>query len=134
MAYTLNGRLNASDTKLELKDVAVVDDYGGKGPLNGNISYKNFKDFRMDATLLMRGLKAIDIPDADSPIMVYGSASLSGRGHIAGPFNALQVDADVSTSGPGTVNVPLGSSSTAHGSDLLTSSSRSPRRMRTTSL
>ncbi len=120
VAYTLNGRLNASDTKLELKDVAVVDDYGGKGTLNGNISYKNFKDFRMDATLLMRGLKAIDIPDADSPIMVYGSASLSGRGHIAGPFNALQVDADVSTSGPGTVNVPLGSSSTAHGSDLLT--------------
>ena len=120
VAYTLDGGLTLDDTGLRFDNISVADDYGGKGTLGGGISFKELKDFRMDATLLMRRLKAIDIPDADSPIMVYGDVALSGRGKITGPFNALYVDADVATSGTGNVNVPIMSSSTAHGSDLLT--------------
>ncbi|MBR5906641.1 MAG: translocation/assembly module TamB domain-containing protein [Bacteroidales bacterium] len=120
VAYTLNGPLSLDDTGLKFNKIDVADDYGGKGTLTGGLSFRNFKDFRMDASLLMRRLKAIDIPDENSPIMVYGDLSLSGRGKITGPFNALYVDADVATSGDGIVNVPIPSSSTAHGSDLLT--------------
>ncbi len=120
VAYTLDGRMGLSDTGLEFNNISVTDDYGGKGTLGGGISFKDFKNFRMDASLMMRRLKAIDIADANSPIMVYGDLALSGRGKISGPFNALYVDADVSTSGEGNVNVPIMSSSTAHGSDLLT--------------
>ena len=120
VAYTLDGRMGVSDTGLAFDKITVTDDYGGKGTLGGGINFKEFKDFRMDATLMMRRLKAIDIADADSPIMVYGDLALSGRGKITGPFNALYVDADVSTSGEGNVNVPVMSSSTAQGSDLLT--------------
>ena len=120
VAYTLNGPLSLDDTGLKFKKIDVADDYGGKGTLTGGLSFRNFKDFYMDASLLMRRLKAIDIPDENSPIMVYGDLSLSGRGKITGPFNALYVDAEVATSGDGIVNVPIPSSSTAHGSDLLT--------------
>lgn len=120
VAYTLNGPLGLDDTGLKFNKIDVADDYGGKGTLTGGLSFRNFKDFHMDASLLMRRLKAIDIPDENSPIMVYGDLSLSGRGKITGPFNALYVDAYVATSGDGIVNVPISSSSTAHGSDLLT--------------
>ena len=120
VAYTLDGPLDLSETGLQFNKVSVSDDYGGKGTLTGGISFRNFKDFKMDASLMMRRLKAIDIPDENSRIRVYGNLSLSGRGKITGPFNALYVDADVSTSGDGMVNVPVSSSSTAQGSDLLT--------------
>lgn len=121
VAYTLNGNMSLDDNGLEFNNINVSDDYSGRGTLGGRIAFKELKDFRMDASLRMKGLKAIDIPDDNSPIMVYGDLSLSGRGTISGPFNALSVDADVFTSGNGNVNVPLPSSSTAKGtSNLLT--------------
>ena len=121
VAYLLNGSISLDDNGLQFNDITVNDDYGGSGVLSGRLNFKELKDFRMDASLRMRRLKAIDIPNEDSPIKVYGDLSLSGRSTISGPFNALHVDADVSTAGEGNVNVPLSSSSTARGaSDLLT--------------
>ena len=120
VAYTLDGVMSIDGNGLKFKNIAVSDDYGGKGTLGGGIAFHELRDFNMDATLMMRRLKAIDIPDQDSPIMVYGDLALTGRSRITGPFNSLYVDADVATSGAGNVNVPVMSSSTAHGSDLLT--------------
>ncbi len=121
VAYTLDGTATIDDKGLHFGDIKLADDYGGRGTLSGGIAFHELKDFRMDATMRMRNLKAIDIPDEDSPIMVYGDLALSGRSHISGPFNNLYVDADVATSGDGNVNVPISSSSTASkGNDLLT--------------
>jgi len=121
VAYTLDGRMKLDDQGLKFDNIMVTDDYGGSGSLGGGIQFKYLKDFYMDASMRMRRLKAIDIHDANSPIMVYGDLALSGRSTIRGPFNALSVDADVSTSGEGNVSVPLPSSATAKGgSSLLT--------------
>ena len=127
VAYTLDGKMSLDDKGLKFNNILVTDDYGGTGHLNGGISFRHLKDFNMDASLRMHQLRAIDIPDENSPIMVYGDLALSGRSTINGPFNALSVDADVSTAGTGNVNVPLSSSSTAKSSSTLLTFTQPPR-------
>ena len=120
VAYTLDGSVSAGNKGLTFNNIKVTDDYDGKGVLSGSLNFRELKDFKMDATLRMLGLKAIDIPDPESRIMIYGDLALTGVGKIKGPFNALSVDADVRTAGSGNVNVPLSGASTAQTSDLLT--------------
>ena len=120
VAYILNGTMGLDEGGLKFNDINVTDDFGGSGTLSGGLAFKYLKNFRMDTRLRMRQLKAINIPDEDSPILVYGDLALSGFGRISGPFNALHVDADVATDGTGNVSLPLPSSATAQGNDLLT--------------
>ena len=119
VAYTLNGTMGIDAKGLQFNGIGVKDDYGGLGVLNGSLGFRNLKDFKLDALLDMHKLKAIDIP-VKSASALYGDLSVSGKGSISGPFDALHIDADLATAGTGNVNVPIPSSSAASGSDLLT--------------
>lgn len=118
--YSLNGTTSIVDNKLIFNNIGVIDEYGGMGVLQGGVSLGDFKAPRIDASLEMNRLKAIDIPGPESHIRVYGDLSVSGNGRIRGPFNALGIDAEVSSAGSGLVNVPVSAASAASESDLLT--------------
>ena len=119
--YTLNGTVGITDNNtLTFNNIGVKDAYGGMGVLQGSLALGNFKSPRIDASLDMNRLKAIDIPGPESYIRVYGDLSVSGNGRVRGPFNALGIDGDVITAGSGLVNVPISASSAASEGDLLT--------------
>lgn len=119
VTYIVNGTMTLDGSYAHFNSMGVKDAHGGLGVLNGTLKYKDLKDFRIDAGLDMSRLKAIDIP-MQSEAAIYGDLAISGNGHISGPFSSLYVDADISTAGSGTVNVPISSSSSASGSNLLT--------------
>ena len=120
VTYILDGTVSISDNKLNFNNIGVKDEYGGMGILTGHLALGNFKSPRIDVTLDMNRLKAIDIPKANSPILIYGDLAVSGSGRVRGAFNALGIDADVVSAGAGTVNVPIPSSSSASNGNLLT--------------
>ena len=117
--YTLNGTAGIDNNTVTFNNIGVQDEYGGMGVLQGSLALGNFKSPRIDATLDMNRLKAIDIPGPESHIRVYGDLAISGSGRIRGPFNALGIDADVYSAGNGLVNVPVSASSAASEGDLL---------------
>lgn len=119
--YTLDGSATIDERGLTFNNIGVKDEYGGIGVMQGSLGFRELKNFNMDATLDMSRLKAIDIPTMGSGRLgyVYGDLAISGNSRISGPFNALHVDADISTAGSGNVNVPIPESATAQGSDLL---------------
>ena len=118
VVYTVNGTTTLDGEYAHFNGMGIKDAHGGLGVLNGSLRYKGLKDFRLDASMDMSRLKAIDIP-MQGETAVYGDLSISGKSHITGPFNALYLDADIATAGDGVVNVPISSSSSASGSDLL---------------
>ena len=118
--YTLNGTLGIDNNTLSFNNIGVKDEYGGIGVLKGSLALGNFKSPRIDALLDMNRLKAIDIPGPESYIRVYGDLAVTGSGRIRGSFNALGIDADISSAGSGLVNVPISASSAASEGDLLT--------------
>lgn len=120
VTYILDGTVSIADNKINFNNVGVKDEYGGMGILTGHLALGDFKSPRIDATLEMNRLKAIDIPKANSPILIYGDLAVSGSGRVRGAFNALGIDADVVSAGAGTVNVPIPSSSSASNGNLLT--------------
>ena len=119
VTYIINGTMNLDGKYANFNSMGIKDTHGGIGVLNGSLKYKDLKDFRLDAGVDMSRLKAIDIP-MQTDAAIYGDLAISGKSHISGPFNSLYVDADISTAGDGTVNVPISSSSSASGSNLLT--------------
>ena len=119
VAYTLNGNMDVQDNILHFNNIGIKDDYAGLGVLKGSLNLGNFTKPALDASLDMRSLKALDIPFGESGIGIYGDLAVSGNGTISGPFSDLGVNANIFTSGAGSVNVPLSSSLAASSSDLL---------------
>ena len=124
VTYILDGTVGVNDNKLLFNSIGVKDEYGGMGVLTGSLDMRKLSAPRIDAELEMHRLKAIDVPNSNSPIFIYGDLAVTGNGRVRGPFSALGIDADVSSAGPGTVNVPVSSSSAASGSNLLTFKTR----------
>ena len=118
--YSLDGTSSIHNNTLTFNNIGVKDEYGGMGVLRGDVAFGDFKSPRIDASIDMNRLKAIDIPGPESRIRVYGDLAVSGNGRIRGAFNALGIDADIATAGSGLVNVPVSSSAAASGGDLLT--------------
>ena len=122
VTYILDGTASVGENGLLFNNIGIKDEYGGIGVMQGRLGFRELKNFNLDASVDMNRLKAIDIPTLGSGRLgyVYGDLAISGSSRISGPFNALHVDANISTAGSGNVNVPIPESSTAQGSDLLT--------------
>ncbi len=120
VAYTLDGTLGVQDNIVSFNNINVKDDFDGSGLIRGSLDLGKLVSPTLDASLDMRSLKAINIPFGESEIGIYGDLAVSGNGRVKGPFNNLDIDAAILTSGPGSVNVPISSSVAASGSDLLT--------------
>lgn len=120
VAYTLNGSLGLDGSRLIFNNIGIGDDYGGLGVLKGNLNFGNLSKAMLDASIDMHKLRALDVKDRGSNDGVYGELALDGKASIKGPFNALALNADISTAGEGSVHVPTNSSASAAVSDLLT--------------
>ena len=118
--YTIDGPLRLDDSGLYLDDVTIRDMDNGTCRVNAALAFKQFKDFQLNGRLSLNNFKLLDTPET-AKLPVYGLLRASGTASARGPFDALAVDADLSTSGDGHVHIPLSGSLTgAKNSSLLT--------------
>lgn len=116
--YVIDGPFSIGEDGIQFSTLAVHDSDGGSGNLSGKLGFYNLKDFTLDAGLDFDNLKFIDI--IQSGHGVYGLVHASGHAGIKGPLNSLEIDADLSTSGPGNIHIPTFGSATGTTSNLLT--------------
>lgn len=117
--YTINGPFRIEKDGIKLENIAIQDDEHGSATLNGMLLHNNFKDTKLDARLSFRQLKVVDTPE-NAANAFYGHMKASGSANVNGPFEALQIDANVTTDGNGDIHVPLSGKLSSTRGQLLT--------------
>lgn len=117
--YTLSGPLHIDGSGLYFDKLDLHDDTGGSGDVQGALRFKHLSDFQLDTRLAFSNLKVVDAAEkTGSPF--YGLLRASGSASVTGPFNALLIDANVSTSGDGNIHIPTSGKLSKTNSNLLT--------------
>ncbi len=117
--YTLNGDINFSESGVEFSNLKLNDQDGNIGKIYGGLSYRFFKNIRLDTHLDFKNLQILNSKESDNPL-IYGNASGSGKIYINGPLNNIKMDAQIATIGKSEIHVPLSSSSSANNNNTLT--------------
>ena len=119
VTYTLDGPVEVNDKAITLQDLNVSDGKTGKGTLKGTLSHDHLKHMNLDASLRFRQLEALDLKEQDKKGF-YGNILASGNIVVHGPLNDLRLEAQASTSGDGSIHIPLNSALVGSTSNLLT--------------
>lgn len=118
VSYTLVGPLLIDGSGCHLDGIQVRDDAGGSGSISGGINFEHLRDFNLATRLTFNNLKLVDAePRASAPF--YGLLRASGSASVTGPFNAILVDANVSTAGDGNIHIPTAGKLASSSGNLL---------------
>lgn len=117
--YIIHGPIHLNEKFISFTDLQISDFHNGNAILSGNISHKSLKDMYIDANLTFNNLLALNTTEYDNSTF-YGTAYASGLIAVTGPFNDLNITAQVSTNDNTAIHVPLSSGSSATTTDLIT--------------
>lgn len=116
--YICNGPFKMDSYGVTFEDVSVTDRLGGSGKAYGGLTYDHFKNIALDMSFDVNRMKCINIPASQSKGF-YGNLSGSGRVGLKGPLNAIVIDVDVATDGPGQFHIPTASNGKNKSTNLL---------------
>ncbi len=120
VSYSLNGPMELDNDGLYFKDITVGDGSpDGRGNIEGALLFDKPKSFRMDTRLRFDNLLVVNAPEKDNQ-GVYGRLRASGNAELSGPFETLNINAAVRTSGTGELHIPTSGSAVAGTGNLLT--------------
>jgi len=104
VAYTVSGPISVDRNGAYMNQVAILDNDGGSMVVNGALRYQQLKDFQIDGRVNLSNLKVLDSPERPG-VPFYGFLRTSGSATVRGTLTALNLDADISTSGDGNVHI-----------------------------
>jgi hypothetical protein len=117
-AYTVNDKLNVTNSVINIDKMVLKDYKGGKGEANGKVDLNNISNPTLDITLDAENLMALNTTFKDNHIY-YGVAYGSGKFSFTGPVDNMKIDIKATT-GEGTIfNIPLNTSVTAIDYDFI---------------
>ncbi|MCF0175209.1 MAG: translocation/assembly module TamB domain-containing protein [Bacteroidales bacterium] len=117
--YAVNGNFHVDEYGAYFDNVTLTDAYGGRGRIQGMLTYNHFYDLGTDLRITFREMELLSNREEDNAGF-YGNLSGSGSVAVKGPVNDIFVDINARTSGPGAIHIPLSGSSTSGKSNLLT--------------
>lgn len=116
--YVCNGPFRMDSSGIRFTDVSVTDRTGGSGRAFGGLTYDHFRNIGLDMGFDVKGIRCIDIPASQNKGF-YGNLRGTGRVGLTGPLNAILIDVDVATDGPGQFHIPTASGGKNRSTDLL---------------
>ena len=116
--YYVEGPLHLDNNGLYFDNLDVKDRYNGSGNVSGGIAFDRFKDIRMNTRIRLDNIECLNTSAADNSSF-YGRVFGTGRMNINGPFNALDLDIEATTTKEGSFHIPLSGASAYGGNDLL---------------
>ncbi len=117
-AYTVNDKLNVSNSVINIDKMILTDYRGGKGEANGKVDLNNLSNPTLDVTLDANNLMALNTTFKDNHIY-YGVAYGTGRFSFKGPVDNMKIDIKATTQEGTVFNIPLNSSVTAVDYDFI---------------
>lgn len=116
--YTLDGPVRINSDGVFFDNISVKDGSSGSGTLKGELRHSQLKHIRLNAGINFDNLLVMDTatPTDGGP---YGRFRASGNATMSGPFEALQIDANVATSGEGNIHVGMSGALSSSGPGTL---------------
>lgn len=116
--YKVDGDISLNSNGVSFDDVSVHDKNGANGRITGGISWKNFKDFRLNIGMDIDKMQVLDLEENMNPAF-YGRIAATGKASLEGPIEAIMLKADAQTVGQGELHIPMNASSSMARSNLL---------------
>jgi len=116
--YLMNGGMEFTEDKIDVKDVKIVDKNGNEATISGYVSHDFLRDMKLDLGLKFRNLECLDIPETPGAAF-YGTATASGSVSVTGPVDDILIGAEVRTGGNTSIHVPLSNSYAASSNEIL---------------
>ncbi len=116
--YYVSGPLRLDNSGVYFDNIAVRDRYNGSGTVSGGIGFNRFKNLNMNTSIRMDNIECLNTSAADNSSF-YGNVFGTGRMSITGPFNALRLDIEATTTRNGSFHIPLNSAGGTGTGDLL---------------
>ncbi len=117
--YYASGPLHLDDGALFFDNVEIKDRASGTGTVNGNVSFKDLKNIRVDTRIKMNRMECLDTEEGDNPSF-YGNVFATGDVEITGPLDAVFLNISAVTDRNGELHIPLSNASQNAQTDLLT--------------
>ena len=108
--YAFDGDLGLDQDALHFKGLNMRDDAGGNATITGDVLLNGFKDLGTAIHVDLHNIKALDLKKGQNSTL-YGTLPVTGTVDVNGPLNRIVVDVNATTSGPGDLHLPIGSSS-----------------------
>jgi hypothetical protein len=117
-AYTVNDKLEVSNSIIKINKMVLKDIRGGTGEANGTVDLNNISNPTLDIKLEANNLMALNTTFKDNHLY-YGTAYGSGTFGFSGPIDNMKIDIKASTEEGTVFNIPLNTSSTAADYDFI---------------
>ena len=117
-AYTVNDKLEVSNSVIKINKLTLKDVRGGTGQANGTVDLNNISNPALDITLEAKNLMALNTTFKDNHLY-YGTAYGSGTFSFTGPIDNMKIDIKASTEEGTVFNIPLNTSATAADYDFI---------------
>jgi hypothetical protein len=110
--YVINDKVTVENSVVNIKDLVLRDNYGGKGTANGTVDLTDLSNPELDVTLKAEKLLALKTTFKDNRLY-YGTAFGTGNFSFVGPIDNMQIDIKANTEAGTIFNIPLNTSSKA---------------------
>ena len=117
--YTINGPLTITEKGVFLKNDVLSDQFGNTGTISGNVTYKHFKDIKLNTKINLDNLQCLNTKEKDNADF-YGDGFASGTVNISGTPEKILLDVNARTEPKTFVHIPVSGSSSATKTNILT--------------
>lgn len=118
--YHVSGPFHIDDNGAYFDDIQVRDGIQGTGIISGGLKFNHLKDMRMAMHVDMTDMLALNKKQDSEEAPVYGTVFANGSVDITGPFDALVLSAEATTTGESDFFIPLGNGLSTANANLLT--------------
>lgn len=118
VTYTLSNEISFTKDAISFQDVLIYDEMTNQATCSGALTHNHFRDMRLDLTIHPQDLLAMNLGRYENDVF-YGTAYVSGKVRIYGPFDDLTIATDVTTSKGTNVFIPINYSVDVSQSDFI---------------
>lgn len=89
--YTADATVKIDYSSFHISDAKIVDRYGQKGSISGDVNHRNFHDFKLDLNINdLENFEIMNTLRSDNNLF-YGSAFMDGSANISGPVDDIYI-------------------------------------------
>lgn len=117
--YSFNGTLGMTPTRIIFEDFVLTDALKNKGTLDGYLTHRNYRTFRIDLDAAFTGLQVLNTTSKDNNLF-YGQAYASGNLNMLGPLSNMKISATARTAKNTRIFIPISGTESVERSDFVT--------------
>jgi hypothetical protein len=110
-AYTINQKVNVANSVINIDNLALLDNKGGKGIANGKVDLNDLPNPDIEIDLDATNLMALNTTFKDNHLY-FGTAYATGRFSFSGPTDNMNINIKAKTNAGTVFNIPLNTSTT----------------------